>query len=296
MSTDSNRPLIGDDEHGWSDDGIFNFEGGCYAKVINLNKDDEPDIYNAIRHGAMLENVVFDIDTNEVDFNDGSNTENTRVSYPLDYISNSVFAKGSPSVAGHPKTIIFLTCDAYGILPPVAKLDIEQSMYHFISGYTAKVAGTERGITEPQATFSPCYGGPFLTLHPLIYAKLLKEKIEKFQSKVYLVNTGWNGGSAQSGAKRISIKNTRAMITAILNGSIENSEYEKDMVFGLDIPKTLDGVESKILNPREAWENKTAYDNESIKLAQYFIENFKKYGKEVEYLEKAGPNLIKVGL
>ncbi len=203
LSTDSNRPLIGDDEHGWSDDGIFNFEGGCYAKTINLDKEDEPDIYNAIRHGAMLENVVMDPITNKVDFNDGSKTENTRVSYPLDYIENSIFAKGSPSIAGHPDTIIFLTCDAYGILPPVAKLDIEQSMYHFISGYTAKVAGTERGITEPQATFSPCYGGPFLTLHPLTYAKLLKEKIDKFQSKVYLVNTGWNGGSAQSGAKRI---------------------------------------------------------------------------------------------
>ena len=169
-------------------------------------------------------------------------------------------------------------------------------MYHFISGYTAKVAGTERGVTEPQATFSPCYGGPFLTLHPLTYAKLLKEKIEKFQSKVYLVNTGWNGGSAQSGAKRISIKNTRAMIAAILNGSIEKSHYEKDMVFGLSIPKTLEGVESSILNPREAWEDRIAYDTESIKLAQYFIENFKKYGKEVEYLEKAGPNLVKAGL
>mgnify|MGYP001181551789 FL=1 len=296
LSTDPNRPLIGDDEHGWSDDGIFNFEGGCYAKVINLNKDDEPDIYNAIRHGAMLENVVFNLDTNEVDFSDGSNTENTRVSYPLDYIENSVFAKGSPSVAGHPKTVIFLTCDAYGILPPVSKLSIEQSMYHFISGYTAKVAGTERGVTEPQATFSPCYGGPFLTLHPLRYAKLLKEKIEKFQSKVYLVNTGWNGGSAQSGAKRISIKDTRAMITSILNGSIENSEYEEDKVFGLNIPKTLDGVNSKILNPREAWDNKSDYDNESIKLAQYFIDNFKKYGSEVEYLEEAGPRLEKIGL
>ena len=296
LSTDSNRPLIGDDEHGWSDDGIFNFEGGCYAKVINLNKDDEPDIYNAIRHGAMLENVVFNSETNKVDFTNGSKTENTRVSYPLDYIENSVFANGKPSVAGHPNTVIFLTCDAYGILPPVAKLDIEQSMYHFISGYTAKVAGTERGITEPQATFSPCYGGPFLTLHPLMYAKLLKEKIQKFQSKVYLVNTGWNGGSAQSGAKRISIKDTRAIITAILNGSIEKSEYGKDMVFGLQIPKTLDGVDAKILNPREAWENKGEYDNESVKLAQYFIDNFKKYGSEVEYLESAGPNLIKVGL
>ena len=296
LSTDPNRPLIGDDEHGWSDDGIFNFEGGCYAKVINLNKDDEPDIYNAIRHGAMLENVVFNSETNEIDFSDGSKTENTRVSYPLDYIENSVFAKGDPSIAGHPNTIIFLTCDAYGILPPVSKLNIEQSMYHFISGYTAKVAGTERGITEPQATFSPCYGGPFLTLHPLSYANLLKEKIEKFKSKVYLVNTGWNGGSAQSGAKRISIKNTRAMITSILDGSIENSEFEQDSVFGLCIPKTLEGVESEILNPRQSWDDKTEYDNESLKLAQYFIDNFKKYGSEVKYLENAGPVVTKIGL
>jgi len=296
LSTDSNRPLIGDDEHGWSDDGIFNFEGGCYAKTINLDKDDEPDIYNAIRHGAMLENVVMDPVTNKVDFDDGSKTENTRVSYPLDYIKNSIFAKGNPSIAGHPDTIIFLTCDAYGILPPVAKLDIEQSMYHFITGYTAKVAGTERGITEPQATFSPCYGGPFLTLHPLTYAKLLKEKIDKFKSKVYLVNTGWNGGSAQSGAKRISIKDTRSIITSILNGSIENSNYERDIVFGLQIPKTLEGVDSRILNPRKAWNDTTQYDDESIKLAQHFIDNFKKYGKDVEYLEKAGPALVKTGL
>ena len=180
LSTDPLRPLIGDDEHGWSDEGIFNFEGGCYAKVINLNPEEEPDIYNAIKEGALLENVVYDEESLEIDFNDGSKTENTRVSYPLDHIENSISGKGMPSIAGHPKKIIFLTCDAYGVLPPVAKLTSDQAMYHFISGYTAKVAGTERGISEPTATFSPCFGGPFLTLHPLRYAELLKKKMKKF--------------------------------------------------------------------------------------------------------------------
>ena len=190
LSTDPKRPLIGDDEHGWSDDGIFNFEGGCYAKTINLNSDDEPDIYKAIRRGALLENVVYDSETKEVDYDDGSKTENTRVSYPLNFIDNSIYGKGKPALSDHPKTIIFLTCDAYGVLPPVSKLTSEQAMYHFISGYTAKVAGTERGITEPTATFSPCFGGPFLTLHPLRYAKLLKEKMNEYAVPAYLVNTG----------------------------------------------------------------------------------------------------------
>ena len=205
LSTDPLRPLIGDDEHGWSDEGIFNFEGGCYAKVINLNPEEEPDIYNAIKEGALLENVVYDEESLEIDFNDGSKTENTRVSYPLDHIENSISGKGMPSIAGHPKKIIFLTCDAYGVLPPVAKLTSDQAMYHFISGYTAKVAGTERGISEPTATFSPCFGGPFLTLHPLRYAELLKKKMKKFNVPVYLVNTGWVGNSAKSGASRFSL-------------------------------------------------------------------------------------------
>ena len=222
LSTDPKRPLIGDDEHGWSDDGIFNFEGGCYAKTINLNADDEPDIYKAIRRGALLENVVYDSETKEVDYDDGSKTENTRVSYPLNFIDNSIYGKGKPALSDHPKTIIFLTCDAYGVLPPVSKLTSEQAMYHFISGYTAKVAGTERGITEPTATFSPCFGGPFLTLHPLRYAKLLKEKMNKYDVPAYLVNTGWVGASAQSGAKRISLPVTRSIIYAILDGSIDN--------------------------------------------------------------------------
>ena len=289
LSTDPNRPLIGDDEHGWSDDGIFNFEGGCYAKVINLDKNAEPDIYNAIHDGALLENVVYNEKTREIDFADGSKTENTRVSYPIDHIKNSVFASGKPSMGPHPKTIVFLTCDAYGVLPPISRLTPDQAMYHFISGYTAKVAGTERGITEPKATFSPCFGGPFLTHHPLRYAELLKEKIGEHDSIVYLVNTGWIGGSAASGAKRISIQNTRSMITAILDGSIEHSEFEIEPVFGLAYPKTLRGVDSDVLNPRSVWENPHEYDQQAADLTELFITNFITYGDTVSHLESAGP-------
>lgn len=289
LSTDPNRPLIGDDEHGWSDNGIFNFEGGCYAKVINLDKNAEPDIYNAIRHGALLENVCYDKKTHIIDFTDSSKTENTRVSYPIDHIDNSVCASGKPSMGPHPETLVFLTCDAYGVLPPVSRLTSDQAMYHFISGYTAKVAGTERGVTEPKATFSPCFGGPFLTLHPLRYAELLREKIKKHQSKVYLVNTGWIGGSATSGAKRISIQNTRFMITAILDGSIEQSDFEVEPVFGLDCPRNLSGVNSDMLNPRSTWGNPDAYDIQAEELVDLFIENFKIYGDAVSYLEYAGP-------
>jgi len=289
LSTDPNRPLIGDDEHGWSDNGIFNFEGGCYAKVIRLDRDDEPDIFNAIRHGALLENVVYDKHTRIIDFSDGSKTENTRVSYPLNHIKNSVFSSGKPSMGDHPKTIIFLTCDAYGVLPPISKLSPEQSMYHFISGYTAKVAGTERGVTEPKATFSPCFGGPFLTQHPLVYADLLKKKIAQHGSKVYLVNTGWIGGSASSGAKRISIQNTRAMITAILDGTIEKSEFKIEPIFNLSYPLYLNDVDSNVLNPREAWNDLHAYDKQAAMLAELFYVNFKTYGSSVSHLEKAGP-------
>jgi len=289
LSTDPNRPLIGDDEHGWSDNGIFNFEGGCYAKTIRLDYDSEPDIYNAIRFGALLENVVYDKETRLIDFDDSSKTENTRVSYPLNHIENSLVSKGMQSIADHPDKVIFLTCDAYGVLPPVAKLDTYQAMYHFISGYTAKVAGTERGITEPQATFSPCFGGPFLTLHPLRYAELLKEKIEKYNVEVFLVNTGWIGGSPSSGAKRISIKNTRQMITSILNGNINNSNYEKENFFGFNIPASIDGVESDILNPINSWANKNQYIEEAKKLAELFKDNFTSYGEEVEYLTNSGP-------
>ncbi|MBT6783053.1 MAG: phosphoenolpyruvate carboxykinase (ATP), partial [Candidatus Marinimicrobia bacterium] len=259
LSTDPERPLIGDDEHGWSDDGIFNFEGGCYAKVIDLNREHEPDIYNAIRHGALLENVVYDERTRVIDFTDGSKTENTRVSYPINYIDNSVNGLGKPSMCGHPNTIIFLTCDAYGVLPPVSKLTTEQAMYHFISGYTAKVAGTERGITEPVATFSPCFGGPFLTLHPLKYAELLKQKMNKHQVPAYLVNTGWVGASAQSGAKRISLPVTRQIIHATLDGSINNATFETDPYFGIMVPQSLGDIDPNILIPEKAWTDSEAY-------------------------------------
>mgnify|MGYP001174966802 FL=1 len=289
LSTDSKRPLIGDDEHGWSDNGIFNFEGGCYAKAINLDPDAEPDIYNAIRPGALLENVVYDKDTKVVDYFDGSKTENTRVSYPINFIENSVFAQGKPSTAGHPEKIIFLTCDAYGILPPVAKLDPEQAMYHFISGYTAKVAGTERGITEPTATFSPCFGGPFLTLHPLRYAELLREKMNQYDVSAYLVNTGWVGASAQSGAKRISLPLTRKIIHKILDGSIDSVGFDTDVYFGFQIPKLLDDVESEILNPLNAWSDAELYNRSAKDLVSKFKENYKKYDLGDDMIRKGGP-------
>jgi phosphoenolpyruvate carboxykinase (ATP) len=285
------RPLIGDDEHGWSDDGIFNFEGGCYAKVINLSSEEEPDIYNAIREGALLENVVYDQESKEIDFNDGSKTENTRVSYPLNYIDNSVYGKGEPSIAGHPEKIIFLTCDAYGILPPVAKLSPEQAMYHFISGYTAKVAGTERGITEPTATFSPCFGGPFLTLHPLRYAELLKEKMNKHSVSIYLVNTGWVGASAKSGAKRFSLPGTRKIINSILGGEIETCDFEKDKYFKFDIPKSLDQIDSNLLNPLKSWEDLDEYHKTAKKLVVKFQENYKQYDLGDRKILNAGPLL-----
>ena len=291
LSTDPVRPLIGDDEHGWSDDGIFNFEGGCYAKVINLNPEEEPDIYNAIREGALLENVVYDKTTREIDFSDGSKTENTRVSYPLNHIDNSVYGKGQPSVAGHPEKIIFLTCDAYGVLPPVAKLNPEQAMYHFISGYTAKVAGTERGITEPTATFSPCFGGPFLTLHPLRYAELLKEKMEKFDVSVYLVNTGWVGASAQSGAKRFSLPKTREIINAILDGEIEDAEFETDVYFRFQIPTSLGDIDSKLLNPMRAWTDPDHYRTTAEDLVKKFQKNYQQYDLGDKAVHRAGPAL-----
>ena len=289
MATDPKRPLIGDDEHGWSKNGIFNFEGGCYAKTIKLDKKAEPDIYNAIKFGALLENVVYNSKNREINFDDNSKTENTRVSYPLSHIKNSLISFNKDSKAGHPNKIIFLTCDAYGVLPPISKLNNEQTMYHFISGYTAKVAGTERGISEPVATFSPCYGGPFLTLHPLIYAELLNKKIKEHNVEVFLVNTGWIGGNPNSGANRISIKNTRLMINAILEGLLDNTYYTKEKYFGLSIPDYVKGVNKKILNPINAWKNKQDYDKEARKLAYQFRENFKIYGKEVEYLINSGP-------
>ena len=291
LSTDPERPLIGDDEHGWSDDGIFNFEGGCYAKVIDLNPEHEPDIYHAIRHGALLENVVFDEETKEIDFTDDSKTQNTRVSYPLNYIDNSVYGQGKPSMSGHPETIIFLTCDAYGILPPVSKLTPEQAMYHFISGYTAKVAGTERGITEPVATFSPCFGGPFLTLHPLKYAELLKQKMNQHQVPAYLVNTGWVGASAQSGAKRISLPVTRQIIHATLDGSIDSSTFEADPYFGIMVPQCLGDIDPGMLVPAKAWKDQNEYNNIAKQLVKKFQKNFEQYDLGDAEILSAGPKI-----
>ena len=289
LSADPSCSLIGDDEHGWSEGSVFNFEGGCYAKTINLNPENEPDIFNAIKRGALLENVVYDPKTIVVDYFDGSKTENTRVSYPLNFIDNSIYGQGKPAMSNHPKTIIFLTCDAYGVIPPVSKLTSEQAMYHFISGYTAKVAGTERGITEPTATFSPCFGGPFLTLHPLRYAELLKEKMIKFNVPAYLVYTGWVGASAQSGAKRVSLPLTRKMIHSILDGTIEESEFELDPYFGVKVPKNLNEIREDLLIPANAWKDKNEYDKIAKTLVGKFNDNFSKYNIDDIDIINAGP-------
>ena len=287
LSTDSSRALIGDDEHGWDDNGIFNFEGGCYAKVVDLSSENEPEIYGAIKKGSILENVVI-TDNGIVDYTDVSKTQNTRVSYPLNHIDN----RHDESHAGHPNNIIFLSADAFGVLPPVSKLTNEQAMYYFLSGYTAKVAGTERGIDEPVATFSACFGEAFLPLHPTYYAKLLGEKIDKHNVNVFLVNTGWTGGAYGTG-KRMSIKNTRACINSILDGTINESDFETLPIFNLQIPKTLDLVDTKILNPRNTWSDKDLYDISARKLANMYVNNFKKYlidGSDFDYT-KAGPEL-----
>ncbi|WP_395946984.1 phosphoenolpyruvate carboxykinase (ATP) [Caedibacter taeniospiralis] len=272
LSADPKRRLIGDDEHGWDHDGIFNLEGGCYAKTINLSKENEPDIYHAIRRDALLENVVLN-DDKTIDFASNAKTENTRVSYPIYHIDNIV----KPiSKAGHPKKIIFLTCDAYGVLPPVSKLSIEQAMYQFLSGYTAKIAGTELGVKEPTAVFSSCFGQPFLLLHPTQYAEILGKKMLEHGASAYLVNTGWTGGGYGKG-KRISIKDTRAIIDAVLDGSIDRAVLKKDAVFGFEVPQALHDVDSNILNPRHTWQDKEAYDAQYQKLAEMFVKNFKKF-------------------
>jgi phosphoenolpyruvate carboxykinase (ATP) len=274
LSTDPHRRLIGDDEHGWDDDGVFNFEGGCYAKVINLDAKSEPEIFGAIRKNALLENVVFD-ENGKVDYEDGSKTENTRVSYPIEHIENH-----EPTLhAGHPQNIIFLTADAFGVLPPVSKLTKEQAMYYFLSGYTAKVAGTERGITEPVATFSACFGEAFLPLHPTVYGELLGKKIDGHNVNVYLVNTGWTGGVYGVG-HRMSIKDTRSCINAILDGSINSSEFTTTKTFRLHVPTTLGDLDPAILNPRNAWADKEEFDKTRDKLGQMFIDNYKKYQGE----------------
>lgn len=288
LSTDPERALIGDDEHGWDDEGVFNFEGGCYAKCINLSKESEPEIYGAIRRDALLENVVVN-SAGEVDFADASKTENTRVSYALYHIENIV---KPVSRAGHPKRIVFLTCDAFGVLPPVSALTKEQAMYQYLSGYTAKVAGTEIGIKEPSATFSSCYGAAFLLLHPTVYGELLGRKMDEHGSRAYLVNTGWSGGPHGVG-KRMSLKITRAIIHSILDGTLDAAPTTAMPLFGLAIPRSVPNVDSAILDPRNTWADKAAYDATLSKLAGMFIENFKIFTDTADgkRLEAAGPHL-----
>jgi len=293
LSADPNRYLIGDDEHGWDSSGIFNMEGGCYAKTIDLDSAKEPEIWDAIKTDALLENVVLKDDANEhgIAFNDTSKTPNGRVAYPLHHIPNH-----EPSGMGdHPSACIFLTADAFGVLPPVARLSPGQAKYHFISGFTAKVAGTERGVTEPQPTFSACFGAAFLPLHPNVYGELLEQKLEEHGTTAYLVNTGWSGGPAVnfdgSERARMDIPITRGCIAAILDGSIHESEFTQCPYFGFDIPKTLEGIDSSVLNPFEAWQDKDAFDAASRKLAGMFVENFSKYAEGNEDLLQFGPVL-----
>ncbi len=290
LSADPDRRLIGDDEHGWSDKGVFNFEGGCYAKCIDLSAEKEPQIWSAIKFGAILENIVFEEGTTKVDFADASKTENTRVSYPIDHIDNIA----DPSVGGHPKNIFFLTCDAYGVLPPISKLTPGQAMYWFISGYTAKVAGTEAGVTEPQSTFSACFGKAFLPLHPAKYADMLGEKMKQHDVRIWLVNTGWTGGSYGTG-ERMKLKFTRAMISAALKGELDLVTYNEHPVFGVSFPTSCPNVPEGILDARAAWKDKNAYDATADKLAKQFNDNFAKYkdGANAETLAAAPRTAVK---
>ncbi|MGY6561921.1 MAG: phosphoenolpyruvate carboxykinase (ATP) [Luteibaculaceae bacterium] len=289
LSSDPNRSLIGDDEHGWASDSIFNFEGGCYAKCIGLTREAEPQIFDAIKFGAILENIKFKGETAEPDYMDGSITENTRVSYPLYNLENTA----NPSVGSAPKNIFFLTCDAFGVLPPISKLTKGQAMYHFISGYTAKVAGTEAGITEPKVAFSACFGAPFMPLHPTEYAEMLGKKMEEGKVNVWLINTGWSGGGYGDGS-RIKLKYTRNMITAALKGELDNIEYKTHRVFGLQMPSTCPNVPDEILHPRNTWADKNLYDVKANELAEKFNNNFKKFEEKAnaELLEAAPKVLV----
>ena len=287
LSADPSRNLIGDDQHGWSDEGIFNIENGCYAKVINLSEKAEPAIYAATRRfGTVLENVVYDKDTRVLDLNDGSLTENTRSAYPLHFIDNAIKGAAFP----HPKNIVMLTYDAFGVLPPIAKLSYEQAMYHFISGYTAKVANTEMGIKEPKATFSTCFGAPFMLHHPSVYAELLEKKMREHGADCWLINTGLCGGPYGTG-KRMSIKHTRALLNAALDGALAKVKFTKDPVFGFGIPAKCPGVPAEVLNPREAWEDKKLYDAKCKELACLFAANFKKFNVTSKAISGAGPKL-----
>ena len=286
LSADAERGLIGDDEHGWSDDGVFNFEGGCYAKTIRLSPEGEPEIYRATQmFGTILENVVLDETTREIDFDDGSVTENTRASYPIHYIPNAVL----PSRGRHPCNVVFLTADAFGVLPPISRLTPDQAMYHFLSGYTAKVAGTERGVTEPQATFSACFGAPFLPRHPGVYAEMLGDKLRVHGARVWLVNTGWSGGGHGVGS-RMKLSYTRAMVNAALAGELAGAEYVSDPVFGVDVPVAVPGVPREVLRPRDTWADGAAYDAAAAELAAMFKANFEQFADEVsDAVKTAGP-------
>ncbi|NHM33128.1 phosphoenolpyruvate carboxykinase (ATP) [Neobacillus terrae] len=283
LSADPNRRLIGDDEHGWSPNGVFNIEGGCYAKCINLTREKEPQIFDAIRFGAVLENVVVNSESRAADYDDGTLTENTRAAYPIQAIDNIV----DPSIAGHPNTIVFLTADAFGVLPPIAKLTKEQAMYHFLSGYTSKLAGTERGITSPQATFSTCFGAPFLPLPATQYAEMLGEKILEHNSNVFLVNTGWTGGEYGTGS-RMKLSYTRAMVQAALEGELNNVETVKDEIFGLHVPLHVAGVPDEVLQPQKTWSDPSAYELKAKELAAKFRENFKKFSNVTDDIAKKG--------
>ncbi|MEM3341739.1 MAG: phosphoenolpyruvate carboxykinase (ATP) [Thermoplasmata archaeon] len=287
LSADPNRRLIGDDQHGWAPGCVFNFEAGCYAKCINLSKENEPQIWNAIRFGSILENVPLPADRS-VNYDDDSLTKNTRVTYPVEYIPNCIL-KG---YGGEPKNIIFLTCDAFGVLPPVARLNIHSTMYHFLLGFTSKVAGTETGITEPVPTFSTCFGAPFMPLHPSRYAAMLKEAMERSGAQGWLVNTGWIGGMASKGSKRISIPYTRAIVSSILNGSLNQKQFRHDRRWNLDIPVEIEGVPSNILDPSKAWADAAEYEKTAQKLAKMFVENFKQYESFVlPEVIRAGPSV-----
>jgi phosphoenolpyruvate carboxykinase (ATP) len=286
LSADPHRRLIGDDEHGWSDDGIFNFEGGCYAKTIRLSRQNEPQIWDALRFGALMENVILDPKTREPNYDDDSLTENTRAAYPIDYIPNALI----PGLGGHPKTVIFLTADAFGVLPPIALLTNEQVMYHFMSGYTSKLAGTERGITEPQATFSCCFGKPFLPRSAVIYAEMLGKRLEKHGAKVYLINTGWSGGSYGVG-HRFAIAHTRAMVSAALEGQLDGVKFTPHPIFKILIPETVPGVPSEVLDPKKTWSDPQAYDEQAQKLAHSFVENFQRFKTARSEIIAAGPNV-----
>lgn len=282
LSADPNRKLIGDDEHGWADDSVFNFEGGCYAKCIDLTEEREPEIFRAIKFGALVENVIMDEETRVPDYSDGSLTENTRVGYPVDYIPNAAI----PGIGGTPKTVIFLTADAYGVMPPISKLNEKQAMYYFVSGFTSKLAGTERGITSPVPTFSTCFGAPFMPLDPSVYAGMLAEKVAKSGANVYLVNTGWCGNSG----KRMNLKYTRAMVTAALNGELEKAEFVTDPYFGVQVPTSCPGVPDEQMIPAKQWGDDTAgYEAKAKELAKSFVENFKKYTHMPADVVAAGP-------